>query len=59
MTTLIIIEGPGKLASFRKYLDDDYRVEATGGHILDLDEKKMSINFENNFEPNYCIKPKK
>lgn len=59
MTTLIIIEGPGKLASFRKYLDDDFRVEATAGHIIDLDEKKMSINFENNFEPIYCIKPGK
>lgn len=59
MTTLVIIEGPGKLASFRKYLDDDYRVEATAGHIIDLDEKKMSINFENNFEPTYCIKPGK
>lgn len=60
MTTLVIIEGPGKLTSFRKYLDDDdYRVEATAGHIIDLDEKKMSINFENNFEPTYCIKPGK
>jgi DNA topoisomerase-1 len=59
MTTLVLLEGTGKLPSFRKYLGDAFQIEATGGHIIDLDERKMSINFENNFEPVYCIKPGK
>lgn len=59
MTTLVVVEGYGKLPSFRRYLTEGYRIEATGGHIIDLDEHKMSVDFENNFEPSYCIKPKK
>jgi DNA topoisomerase-1 len=59
MTTLVLLEGTGKLPSFRKYLGEGFQIEATGGHIIDLDERKMSINFENNFEPIYCIKPGK
>ena len=51
---LIIVEAPGKLPTLRKYLpDDEYRVEATSGHIIDLDKHKMSINFENDFQPIY------
>ena len=56
---LVIIEGPGKQATIKKYLGDDYTVFATKGHIRDLPEKGMGIDILNDFEPNYQPIPSK
>lgn len=52
MTTLIIVESPGKIKKISEILGDGYVVMASVGHIIDLDEKKMSIDLET-FEPEY------
>ncbi|MGY6172063.1 DNA topoisomerase [Candidatus Mycoplasma pogonae] len=36
---LVIIEGSGKRGTIQKYLGNDYRIIATGGHLRDLDHK--------------------
>jgi len=57
--TLVIVESPGKIKKIQEILGSKYIVAATYGHIIDLDESLMSINFDT-FEPNYkpISKPK-
>ena len=50
---LVLIEGPGKLESIKKYLGAGYEVFAIKGHVRDLPEKKFAVDVERNFEPSY------
>jgi DNA topoisomerase-1 len=52
MSKLLIVESPGKIKKIQEYLGADYIVMASIGHIIDLDEKTMSIDMET-FEPFY------
>lgn len=52
MSTLLIVESPGKIKKIGEYLGDDYIVMASIGHIIDLDEKTLSIDLDT-FEPTY------
>ncbi len=52
---LVIIEGPGKRDTLKKYLGSDYDVVATKGHIRDLPQRSMGVDITHNFEPNYEI----
>ncbi len=54
MSKLLIVESPGKIKKISEYLGDEYFVMASIGHIIDLDETKMSIDIET-FEPQYKI----
>ena len=54
MSKLLIVESPGKIKKISEYLGDEYIVMASIGHIIDLDETKMSIDLET-FEPQYKI----
>ena len=56
---LFIVESPTKVVSIQKYLGKGYTVKATQGHIRDLQEKKMSVDIEHGFEPEYVIPAKK
>ena len=55
MRFLVIVESPGKIKKIQSYLGDDYIVKASFGHCRDLDGKTLSIDVNNNFEPNYII----
>jgi DNA topoisomerase-1 len=46
MSKLLIVESPGKIKKISEYLGNDYIVSASVGHIIDLDEKNMSIDLE-------------
>ncbi len=56
---LVIIEGPGKRETLKKYLGNEYDVVATKGHIRDLPTKTIGVDISNNFEPKYEIMPDK
>ncbi len=58
-TSLVIVESPAKAKTIGKYLGRGYRVKATIGHVRDLPEKKMGIDIENGFEPEYVTIPGK
>ena len=58
-TSLVIVESPAKAKTIGKYLGRAYRVRATVGHVRDLPEKKMGIDIENGFEPEYVTIPGK
>lgn len=48
---LVIVESPAKAKTIAKYLGAGYKVDASRGHIWDLPEKTMGINFAKNYEP--------
>lgn len=58
MSKLLIVESPGKIKKIQEYLGPDYIVMASVGHIIDLDDKTMSIDMET-FEPIYHQYPDK
>ncbi|MFZ4632043.1 MAG: type I DNA topoisomerase [Patescibacteria group bacterium] len=55
---LIIVESPTKAKTIAKFLDKNYQVESSFGHIRDLPASKMGIDIKNNFEPTYIIPDK-
>lgn len=50
---LVIVESPAKAKTIEKYLGRNYKVVASVGHIRDLKKSSMSIDFENNYDPQY------
>jgi DNA topoisomerase-1 len=58
MSKLLIVESPGKIKKIQEYLGPDYIVMASVGHIIDLNDKTMSIDMET-FEPIYHQYPEK
>ena len=50
---LVIVESPAKAKTIEKYLGRNYKVVASVGHIRDLKKSIMSIDFDNNYEPQY------
>ncbi len=55
---LVVVESPAKAKTIEKYLGPDYKVLASFGHVRDLPAKKLSVDVENNFKPDYAIMPK-
>lgn len=49
----MIVESPAKAKTIEKYLGRNYKVLASVGHIRDLKKSTMSVDFENNYEPEY------
>lgn len=47
------MESPAKAKTIEKYLGRNYKVLASVGHIRDLKKSSMSVDVENNYEPQY------
>jgi DNA topoisomerase-1 len=56
--SLVIVESPTKAKTISRFLDGEYKVEASFGHVRDLPTSKMSIDIEHDFTPSYVIPPK-
>lgn len=57
---LLIVESPSKAKTIEKYLDGEYKVVASIGHIRDLPKSnKAAIDIKAGFVPNYIISPGK
>ncbi len=54
---LVIVESPAKAKTIGKYLGPTFTVRSSMGHIRDLPEKKLSVDVENNFTPEYKVIP--
>ena len=52
---LVIVESPGKVKTIQKFLGKEYYVTASLGHIRDLQEKKLSVDIQHGFTPEYVI----
>ncbi len=51
--SLVIVESPAKAKTIGKYLGTGYTVKATVGHVRDLPAKKLGIDIDKQFTPEY------
>jgi DNA topoisomerase-1 len=57
---LLIVESPSKAKTIEKYLDGEYKVVASVGHVRDLPKSNSkAIDIEGGFVPHYEISPGK
>lgn len=54
---LVIVESPTKAKTLTRFLGNEYKIEASMGHVRDLPEKGggLAIDVEHDFEPNYQV----
>lgn len=50
---LVIVESPAKAKTINKILGGDYVVKACMGHVRDLPQKKLGVDVEDGFKPQY------
>jgi len=55
MKNLVIVESPAKAKTIEGFLGKDFTVKSSFGHIRDLPSKKLSVDVENNYKPDYVI----
>jgi DNA topoisomerase I len=53
--SLVIVESPAKARTLNGYLGGKYLVQATVGHIWDLPKKRLGVDVERQFEPEYEV----
>ena len=56
---LVIVESPAKAKTIEKFLGKEYEVMSSMGHIRDLSDKGLGIDFDNNYAPQYEVSPDK
>ena len=56
---LIIVESPAKAGTISKFLNHQFTVKASMGHIRDLPEHELGVDIEHNFKPKYVLDKKK
>jgi DNA topoisomerase-1 len=59
MSSLVIVESPAKAKTINKILGKGYTVKASVGHVMDLPAKKLGVNVDNDFKPEYGVIPGK
>lgn len=52
---LVIVESPAKARTIKRFLDKDYKVKASVGHVRDLLRSQLSVDVENDFQPKYRV----
>jgi DNA topoisomerase I len=58
--SLVIVESPAKAKTIGKYLGNDYIVEASIGHIMDLPKNDIGVELKKRtFEPTLIVSPGK
>ena len=50
---LVIVESPAKAKKINSFLGKEYVVRASVGHVRDLPPKKLGVDPEKGFEPEY------
>ena len=51
--SLLIVESPTKVNTLKKIVGKDFIIKASVGHLKDLPKKKLGVDVENDFEPDY------
>ena len=52
---LMIVESPAKAKTIEKFLDNEFVVKSSFGHIRDLGKGDKAIDIDNDFTPSYII----
>ncbi len=58
MSKLVIVESPTKEKTISRFLQGDYIVKSSYGHVRDLPVNGLGVKIEKNFEPFYVTLPK-
>ncbi len=53
--SLVIVESPAKAKTIESYLGKGYEVLSSVGHIMDLPEKELGVDIQNDFTPTYQV----
>lgn len=53
MKSLIIVESPAKARTIKKFLNSQYGVKASMGHLRDLPKSQLGVDVEHDFLPKY------
>lgn len=59
MNHLVIVESPAKAKTIQKFLGKEYKVMSSFGHIRDLSDKGLGIDFAHNYAPQYVVDDEK
>ncbi|MDC1123051.1 type I DNA topoisomerase [Nitrospinaceae bacterium] len=51
--SLLIVESPTKVNTLKKIVGKEFIIKASVGHLKDLPKKKLGVDVDNNFEPEY------
>jgi DNA topoisomerase-1 len=51
--SLVVVESPAKAKTINKFLGQNYIVRSSVGHIRDLPAKKLAVDVQNGFTPEY------
>jgi DNA topoisomerase-1 len=52
---LVIVESAAKARTIERYLGSGFAVQASVGHVRDLQRSRLGVDVENDFEPKYSI----
>ncbi|TBR17178.1 type I DNA topoisomerase, partial [bacterium] len=52
---LVIVESPTKAKTISKILGEEFKVVPSMGHLIDLPKKKLGVDIEGGFKPEYSI----
>jgi DNA topoisomerase-1 len=55
--SLVIVESPAKQKTLSKFLGSEYILRASMGHVIDLPAKKLGVDIEHDFMPEYVVMP--
>src|SRR3990167_2614462 len=58
MKNLVIVESPTKAKTISKFLDKNFVIRSSYGHLRDLPKSQMGVDIEHNFQPHYVIPTK-
>ncbi len=50
---LVIVESPTKVKTIRKFLNSNYKIMASAGHVRDLPKSQLGFDAEHDYEPKY------
>ncbi len=56
---MLIVESPAKAKTISKFLDGEFIVKSSYGHVRDLEKGNKGIDKENGFKPSYVVSPEK
>jgi len=57
MSKLVVVESPAKAHTINRILGKSYVVEASMGHVRDLPRRRIGVDLQNDFAPEYEILP--
>ena len=55
MSDLVIVESPAKAKTIEKILGKGYLVKASVGHVRDLPPKRLGVDLQDGFAPEYVV----